>query len=110
MRWGISQRCPRLYCARVAICAHKVVVVLVIAPHSAPAPAPPRMGNPPPEPIVLRGHGADVQCLCFVTVDDSNLWAPIAGGLACDALFVLYQREASTCCAFSKSGASLFYL
>ena len=50
------------------------------------------------------------QCLCFVTVDDSNLWAPIAGGLACDALFVLYQREASTYCAFSKSGASLFYL
>jgi WD40 repeat protein len=68
LRWGTSQRCPRLYCARVAICAHKIVVVLVIAPHSAPAPAPPRMGNPPPEPIVLRGHGADVQCLCFVTL------------------------------------------
>ena len=27
------------------------------------------MGNPPPDPIVLRGHGAEVQCVSFATVD-----------------------------------------
>ena len=32
------------------------------------------------------------QCLCFVTAPDANLWGPIAGGLACDALFIAYQR------------------
>jgi hypothetical protein len=32
------------------------------------------------------------QCLCFATAADSNLWAPIVGGLTCDALFIAYQR------------------
>ena len=27
------------------------------------------MGNPPPDPIVLRGQGAEVQCVSFATVD-----------------------------------------
>ena len=31
------------------------------------------MGNPPPDPIVLRGHGAEVQCVSFAVV----------GGLEC---------------------------
>merc|ERR1719498_1169052 len=28
------------------------------------------------------------QCLCFATAADANLWGPIAGGLACDVLFI----------------------
>mmetsp|Transcript_37092 Transcript_37092/g.91662 ORF Transcript_37092/g.91662 Transcript_37092/m.91662 type:complete len:641 (+) Transcript_37092:51-1973(+) len=32
-------------------------------------------------------------CLCYVTAPDHNLWAPIAGGLACDLLFITYQRN-----------------
>ena len=32
------------------------------------------------------------QCLCFATAADANLWGPIAGGLACDVLFIAYQR------------------
>ena len=32
------------------------------------------------------------QCLCFTTAADANLWGPIVGGLACDVLFIAYQR------------------
>jgi hypothetical protein len=32
------------------------------------------------------------QCTCFATAADANLWGPIAGGLACDVLFIAYQR------------------
>tara|TARA_B100000767_G_scaffold25314_1_gene22248 strand:+ start:805 stop:999 length:195 start_codon:yes stop_codon:yes gene_type:complete len=27
------------------------------------------MGNPAPDPVVLRGHGADVQSVSFATID-----------------------------------------
>ena len=30
------------------------------------------MGNPAPDPVVLRGHGADVQCLAFARLDDAR--------------------------------------
>ena len=34
------------------------------------------------------------QSACFATSAGGNLWAPIAGGLACDVLFIWYQRVA----------------
>ena len=47
-----------------------LVADTVGAPHgSARARAVVAMGNPPPDPIVLRGHGAEVQCVSFATVD-----------------------------------------
>lgn len=35
-------------------------------------------------------------CLCYVTSQDLNLWAPVAGGLACDLLFIVHQRNGMT--------------
>ena len=32
-------------------------------------------------------------CLCYVTAPGMNLWAPIAGGLTADLLFIVYQRN-----------------
>lgn len=32
-------------------------------------------------------------CLCYVTSPDLNLWAPVAGGLVCDLLFIVHQRN-----------------
>ena len=33
------------------------------------------------------------QCACFITAPGGNLFAPIVGGLACDILYVVYQRK-----------------
>ena len=32
-------------------------------------------------------------CVCYVTAPEMNLWAPVAGGLVCDLLFILHQRN-----------------
>jgi len=39
------------------------------APPSAVFGAREAMGNPAPDPVVLRGHGADVQSVSFATID-----------------------------------------
>ena len=69
-RQSITTRALAMTPARATKPRLFLVADAVGAPHgSARARAVVAMGNPPPDPIVLRGHGAEVQCVSFATVD-----------------------------------------